>query len=352
MTMKFYDTRFEEYVSTCAKSTFHPTLRTLFSKYPPHIADLKHVILYGPPGVGKYTQALSLIHKYSPSGLKYEKKMMVDYTSSSKQCQHVCKISDIHYEVDMSLLGCNAKPLWHEIHAHITDIVGGTSHKTGIIMCKNMQAIHSDLLEVLYSYMQCNHIAQPISLTYLFVSESVCFLPDNIVHCCEMVRVPRPRAPVVRKQVLTHYTEEDACASRFETSSNIKSLYAPHSQRQDTHTTIVQNIVTIITSGTEAVDFIAVRECLYELFVYDANVHNCIWIILSALIESGWITNKTVDEAMSITHAFFAMYNNNYRPIYHVESYLYKMMLLCDACRDDGTGAEMGTDTDIGIASI
>jgi len=283
--------------------------------------------MYGPSGVGKYTQALMLIRKFSPSKLKYEKRIIINYTTSNKPCQYICKISDIHYEVDMSLLGCNAKSLWHEIFSQINDIVGGTPNKTGIILCKNMHTIHNDLLDVLYSYMQPNHISQHISLKYIFITESISFIPENIVNCCEQICIPKPEVSIVKEHVKIYNNVLD---TRIQNTTNIKSLYTPHTSRQDMQVSIIQNIITLITSDIQNIIFVSVRESLYDLFVYDINIPYYIWTILSLLIESEWITDDLIHEALQITYTFFKLYNNNYRPIYHVESYLYKIINLCN----------------------
>ena len=46
-----------------------------------------------------------MIKNISPSNSKYERKL--DVTVNKKN--YIFKISDIHYEIDMELLGCNAK---------------------------------------------------------------------------------------------------------------------------------------------------------------------------------------------------------------------------------------------------
>ena len=106
--MKFLDTHFDDYIQTANKVSLHPTLKNKFDSFPDDINNLKNVILYGPSGVGKYTQLLLAIKKYSPSELKYEKKLTVTYN----KVNYYFKISDIHYEINMSLLGCNFKLLW------------------------------------------------------------------------------------------------------------------------------------------------------------------------------------------------------------------------------------------------
>lgn len=321
--MKFFETRFDEYVSTCVKHNFHPKIKTMVDKFPEQLLSLKNIILYGPSGVGKYTQALNIVHRYSPSGLKYEKKTIIPYSNGKNQ--YVCKISDIHYEVDMSLLGCNAKTLWHDIHGHIVDIIGGTSHKTGIVLCKNMQLVDHDLMETLFSYMQDSCMTLPIQLRYLFITEGVSFLPDNIVQCCETIPVPKPRTVSVKKHARKF--NPDITDDGLSRTINLKSLYSPLSHGQvEVFEIIVRNIVTIVTGGIDNVVFANLRECIYDLFVYDSDIHLCMWSVLSTLIKADYIDPLCIDMCVENTFEFFKLYNNNYRPIYHVEAYLYKIM--------------------------
>ena len=86
---------------------------------PENIEDLNNIIIYGPEGTGKYTKSLKIIKKYSPSLLKYNKKILIPNNKND----YYIKISDIHYEVDMKLLGCNSKTLWNDIYTNIVDIV-------------------------------------------------------------------------------------------------------------------------------------------------------------------------------------------------------------------------------------
>ena len=70
--MKFHETHFEEYIK---KENLHPKLEKIYNNnFPKTINKLGNLIFYGPSGVGKYTQMLNSIKKYSPSDLKYEKK--------------------------------------------------------------------------------------------------------------------------------------------------------------------------------------------------------------------------------------------------------------------------------------
>jgi Cdc6-like AAA superfamily ATPase len=108
--MKYYESHYEEYISSVDKYNLHPELVAIYNMFPQKINQLENLIIYGPSGVGKYSQILYLLRRYSPSELKYDKKITI---TTDKQ-EYIYRISDIHYEIDMSQLGCNSKLLWHE----------------------------------------------------------------------------------------------------------------------------------------------------------------------------------------------------------------------------------------------
>ena len=69
-------------------------------------------IFYGPPCSYKYKNALKLLQHFSPSNLKYEKKLHINLTKS----EFYIKISDIHYEIDVENFIYNSKSVWNEIY--------------------------------------------------------------------------------------------------------------------------------------------------------------------------------------------------------------------------------------------
>ena len=106
---------------------------------PNDLENIPNFILYGPCGTGKYSEALKIIEKYSSSYLKYEKKMIIN---SSKN-EHIIKISDIHYEIDLENLTCNSKILLNDIYNNIIDAIQSSKDKRGIILCKNFHEINN-----------------------------------------------------------------------------------------------------------------------------------------------------------------------------------------------------------------
>jgi len=305
--MKFYETHFEEYINN---TSVHNKLSKIYDHFPPNIKDLKNLIFYGPGGVGKYTQMLYAIKKYSPSELKYEKKISLTYNKNI----YYFKISDIHYEVDMSLLGCQSKVLWNEIFHQIINIINATqSNNTGIIVCKYFHEIHSELLEIFYSYMQ-TLFNNNINLKFVIITEEISFIPNNITNCCQIINVERPSKSTYVKQFNTK-TKVDTAAI-----SNIKILKASIISTPS-YLHVCNRIIDSLINYN-SIKFVSFRDILYDIFIYNINIFDCIWYILFELVKADKIDKNNLNNILKKTYTFFQYYNNNYRPIYHLENYL------------------------------
>jgi len=311
--MKFYETHFEEYINAIQKQNLHPKLEKIYKKFPETLSELKNVIIYGPSGIGKYTQMLNLIKKYSPTELKYEKKISVNFNKQS----YFFKISDIHYEVDMSLLGCNSKLLWHEIYTQIIDIISAKMDKSGIIVCKYFHEIHSELLENFYSYMQQNN-AISIDIKFIIITEELSFIPDNILNCCEIINIARPSKTNYNKCLKNKLPVK----LNLENVTNIKTLNLFNEELMVPYKMICNKIIDNMIN-IEDLKFLKFRDVLYDIFIYNLDITDCIWYILSTHVKEKRIKKEHLSDILIKTYCFFQYYNNNYRPIYHLEKYLY-----------------------------
>ena len=226
--MKFYETNYDEYLCSYEKYNIYPELNKVKDLLPKSQNAFKNIILYGPSGVGKYTQMLSILQNYSPSKLKYDKRIGITYekqekkttkpttapiekTKSStyikkktngnaniqikkqdKKHEYTYRISDIHYEIDMATLGCNSKLVWHELFFQIVDIISVSPDKIGIIVCKNFHLIHNELLDILYSYMRHPFQHMNIHIKFILLTEHIGFIPENVLNICSIIPVKRP----------------------------------------------------------------------------------------------------------------------------------------------------------------
>jgi len=318
--MKFLETHFEEYIHSVERNNIHPKLKKIYDRFPKKINDLGNIIFYGPSGVGKYSQMLYSIRKYSHSEMKYEKKITLMFNKQP----FFFKISDIHYEVDMSLLGCNSKLLWHDIYQQIVDILSAKqdTKKVGIIVCKEFQSIHSELLDIFYSYMQENN-SSSLNIKFILLTEQISFIPDSIIQCCQTIHVSRPTKTAYSKCL----TAGKTIMIDANEVTNIKSLNANFNELMRPHKIICDKILNQIMN-IDTLQFLNFRDLMYDVFIYNLDIFECVWYMMTFLIHKKILQKKDISEFMLKTFHFFKYFNNNYRPIYHLESYLFYITTL------------------------
>ena len=321
--MKFLETHFDDYIVSNKICSLHPKLNKLYESFPSKIENLKNIIFYGPKGVGKYTQALSCIKKYSSSELKYEKRL----TINSNKENFILKMSDIHFEIDMSLLGCNSKILWNDIFNQINDVVSTRVNTHGIILCKYFHKIHSELLDIFYSYMQSQSLSR-IKLIFIIITENLSFIPDNIINNSQIINIPRPKMSSYVKCFSTNPTAlENLKVTDTSTILNIKNVVTNISSLTNPHECICNAIIENI-KNPDKIDFLTFRDILYDILIYELDITECIWYILMTLIKDDLITDDMISDILLKTNIFFQYYNNNYRPIYHLENYMYNLITI------------------------
>ena len=354
--MKFYESHYEEYLSSLNKYNLHPELTDAINKMSTDPAKMGNFILYGPPGIGKYTQALSIIRKYSYTDLKYDKKI----TIQTEKQDYTYHISDIHYEIDMSLLGCNSKLIWRELFSQIIDIISVKNGKFGFILCKNFHAIHAELLEVFYSYVQqYSHYKSPIRIYFIIITEHLSFLPNNITQACQIINVRRPS----KEQYLQLVCGNDECVlenpvdkfahkigrefqndttSINETAEQIfdsvrereivnckevKTFASINDGKvpKDVFNIVCDNIIADLIAPSK-LSYSNFRDTVYDMLIYNLDITECLWYILYFFIQNGKLQGKNLSDVLDRCYVFLKYYNNNYRPIYHLESILFYLL--------------------------
>jgi hypothetical protein len=365
--MKYYETHYDEYINSVEKYNIHPELEKIIKQFPTKSANLNNLIVYGPTGVGKYSQVLYLLKKYSSNELKYDKKI----TLQTDKQTYIYRISDIHYELDMSLLGCNSKLVWHEAFFQIVDIISVKQDKIGIIVCKNFHQIHTELLEIFYSYMQqYNNTQSNIKLFFIIITEHISFIPTSIINSCQIVNIGRPKRECYDRMVnnsilsksfiqnanpffkkITTISDDDIRISYSENQVidvgsqqcnaknildnvnldgilNLKEInYFPLLNDTDKIPVDIFNIIcdNIIEEikKKEKISFTEFRDTLYDILTYNLDVTECLWHILTYFINNNYLEEKDITDILEKTYTFLKYYNNNYRPIYHLESIMF-----------------------------
>jgi len=272
-----------------------------------NLQAIPNLILYGPSSVGKYCEALKIIQYFSPSKLKYEKKMVIN----SIKNDHIIKISDIHYEINVENLTCISKQLFNDIYKNIIDSIESSQSKEGIILIKNFHVIDDELLEIFYSYMQ-KILNSNITIKYIILTEHISFINKNILDICEILYYNK----LTKSNIL----------KKLKNKNNINFV------KQDNDTTIANlnnkicdNLVHIILNNN--IDYNVIRNLLYDLLIYNLNINESIFYIIENVIRlKPDLNNDFISKIFFKTCEFFKYFNNNYRPIYHMENYILYMV--------------------------
>ena len=337
--MKPNENHFETHVESAIARPLHPKLKTLYSvAFPSRVDRLRNLIFYGPQGTGKYSQVLACISRYSPTHLKYEKRLTISFNKET----YFIKMSDIHFEIDMSLLGCNSKLLWNEMHNQIVDVISARSESVGIIVCKYFHNIHSELLETFYSYMHVPHQGgnNPICLKYVLITEHIGFIPNNILNSCEVIPVARPTAAMYKKII-----PQTTVKIIPENVTNIHNLKNHESESELHHGTkmtttsnqeLFNNLCNYITDVTQ-IRYMKLRELLYDILIYDFDITECAWHLITDLKRTNALRDEDMSEVLINTCNFLQYYNNNYRPIYHLENFVFMLVTMICANKNKVT---------------
>jgi len=211
-------------------------------------------------------------------------------------------------------------------------------------------------------------------LKYLIITEHLSFIPNNILSSCEIISVKRPdrekyieligamqlhkprkyvkSSPTDDVAIVTTTVEEDftqkignlrnngytdAAKAIVENTAvneivNLKELRyfsklaSIDAVPADIFNIVCNNIIEQLLAPNKLVHA-QFRDALYDIFVYNLDVVECVWHILCNLIENGHLKGESISDVMTRSYNFLKYFNNNYRPIYHLESMFHYMII-------------------------
>jgi hypothetical protein len=105
----------------------------------------------------------------------------------------------------------------------------------------------------------------------------------------------------------------------------MKNIHASITQLMKPYEITCNKIIDEILN-IENLKFIYFRDLLYEIFIYDLDITDCMWYILNVLINKKLINKNDITDILIRTFTFLQYYNNNYRPIYHLENYIFYLI--------------------------
>jgi hypothetical protein len=297
-------------------------------------------IFYGPPCSYKYKNALKLLQHFSPSNLKYEKKLHINLTKT----EFYIKISDIHYEIDVENFIYNSKSVWNEIYNIIYNSIASSPIKRGYIVFRNFDKINYDLLDLLYNYMQ-KELFSTLNIKYIIITECVSFIPMKIINICKIINFAKLSKKNIHSICNKHnklfFKKMNNTSKDTLVCSNVDTIYnkvnnpnifthldiSNNIKYIEQHSAICNTFINLITNNNYNITNI--RTLLYDILINHLNSHECFFYIIHSLIVNKLIDSNKISDLIFNSIFFLKNYNNNYRPIFHLESFtLYLIELI------------------------
>jgi hypothetical protein len=230
--------------------------------------------------------------------------------------------------------------------------------------------IHAELLEIFYSYIQQYSISHSsIQIHFVIITEHISFLPNNIINACQVINVKRPfkeqylhmssmnksqtqntilpisllndseenQSPILKQFInkISNNSQNQNMNTMSKTLNSIDvngilnckeirsfSMIKNGDFPKDLFNTICDTLIDNIINH-DKLSFTGFRDSIYDMLIYNLDITDCICYILYYFIENKSLTPKDISDILNKTYTFLKYYNNNYRPIYHLESILF-----------------------------
>ena len=262
----------KKYTEYCKKSEVkeNNTVFTEYSKSHPK----KNIIVYGNNVINNYVFTLMNLKPLSKSELKYSRRVAITYKAEDI----LFNISDIHFEVDFEILGVNQYNIFLTLFQHIKENII-SDKEIFYIVCLNFQCIKLELMSIFYSFMNENNIR------VIILTSELSFICDKLFQ-----------------------------------SSFIKKIKGDECHINNTKENLIKKVTKMITQ--ETLSLFQLRENLYSFLTLNYRIHDCFSSIIFNLIESKYIQEDNILLVLKNYNKFTEKYNNNYRPIYHLESFI------------------------------
>ena len=226
----------------------------------------------------------------------------------------------------------------------IYNSIASSPIKKGYIVFRNFDKINYDLLDLLYNYMQ-KELFSTLNIKYIIITECVSFIPIKIINICKIINFAKlskkniyslcnkQNKQFFKKLTNTTNTSNETLDAdsiynkvnnpniftHLDISNNIKYI--------EQHSAICNTFINLIISNNYNITNI--RTLLYDILINHLNSHECFFYIIQSLIINKLIASNKISDLIFNSIFFLKNYNNNYRPIFHLESFtLYLIELI------------------------
>jgi hypothetical protein len=149
----------------------------------------------------------------------------------------------------------------------------------------------------------------------MIITEQVSFIPNNILQCSKLICIPRPSKTAYKNCIRKNLNQNN----KISEITNIKAIALNKHPLPQQNAIICNNIINILLQP-KTLNYNELRDKLYDIFIYGLDVHQCIFDIIDKLITDNYLKFEDIADILIKTYNRIHLFNNNYRPIYHLEA--------------------------------
>lgn len=258
-----------------------------------------HTVFYGPNGTGKYSQIIYAIYKKYKLEHLHEKKMIIEIPNKNNI---QLKITSYFVELDFQSIQLSNKNTLFTILDNINDSYYLKQKKNFLIICKNFEHIERDCLEIFHSLLE-----EYTQFTFLFHTNSIGFIPDSILNQCT-IHTFNGLSNIKLKKAFQKIQKKEY---------NIENLQEHKLQTYFSCDKINKEIVNLLTC--DQIDYSKLRELLYSCLIYNISIYKTYLYVIKYFMDNELLSYDILKKHQNSIVTDFMHYNNNYRPIYHLE---------------------------------
>lgn len=247
------------------------------------LSKMQSLIVYGPSGSGKYTQAMQIIAGFSPSGLANERRLHV--SDGTKGSIFTLPMSDIHFEVDMAMSSYNTTESWGSVFSRIHDTLLVRKRKQGIILCTSFEKTHPDLLKIFFSYLQ-RQSDSVVTIRFILLTSQFARLPKKLRCRCRIIPVTRSLSGEQSSRTAIQCSEAGVDA--------------------------IQHVET-------EKDILKIRDAIYGVLTRNLDIGEWIFKVTEKILEQHDNDPEIEEKGVHAIQQYYHDSRTCYRPIYHLE---------------------------------
>jgi hypothetical protein len=140
--------------------------------------------------------------------------------------------------------------------------------------------------------------------------------------------VPRPTKAAYKKCFAGKMADAGMELPAIDTITNNKYLFSPGCEvLMQRHEKTCEKLVPVFdSSSSETLEFLTLRENLYDIFIGGFDMFQCVWYLFTTLAKKKLFHETHLSVVLIHTFKFFQYFNNNYRPICHLELFILQCM--------------------------